>query len=134
MWADPLIRARISKKLRDRDPIVYSKGKSKMRIATIIAHWFTKAELVCVGSYESSFVRWCNEHKIDFDWQIPFKMPDGRTYIVDAFIKSGSFANNWIEIKGYMRQIGREKWEWFHSTQPNSLLWTKPILKSLKIL
>ena len=134
MWADPIKKAQISQKLRARDPIVYSKGKSKMRASTTIIHWKTGKDIVCVGSYEVSFVKWCNQNRIDFDWQIPFKMPDGRTYIVDSFIKTGDFANNWIEIKGYMYKIGKEKWEWFHKEHINSILWTKPVLKQIGIL
>lgn len=98
-------------------------------------HWRTQEELVCIGSYERAFVEWCNKNEIDFDWQIPHKMPDGRTYIVDAFIKTGEFANTWIEIKGWLRQDKRNKWDWFHSTNPtNSQLWMKPQLKSIGIL
>ena len=134
MWQDPAKREEISKKLRERDPEVYSRGKKKMRTAAILIHWKDKRELVCIGSYEKAFVEWANKHQIDFDWQIPHKMPDGRTYIVDAFIKTGDYANTWVEIKGYLREIGKSKWEWFHREYTNSVMWTKPILKQLEIL
>lgn len=135
MWNDPIKKLEISKKLRARDSKVYSKGKSKMRNSKILIHWKTFESLICVGSYESAFVEWCNINKIDFDWQIAHKMPDGRTYIVDAFIKTGQYAGKWIEIKGYMYKIGKLKWEWFNSLNPDSsLLWTKPVLQELKII
>ena len=134
MWADPVKKAEISLKLRNRDPSVYSKGRHKMRTSSKVLYWLTNEELICVGSYEAKFVNWCNVNKIEFDWQIPHKMPDGRTYIIDAFIKNGDYANTWIEIKGYMYKIGKEKWEWFNSNNKNSLLWTKPILKQMGIL
>jgi hypothetical protein len=134
MWSDPDKRKEISQKLRDRDPSVYSKGKKKMRTSSCIIHWKTGQELVCVGSYEKAFVEWCNKYQIDFDWQIPHKMPDGRTYIVDAFIKSGKFADTWIEVKGYMFKTALEKWKWFTSCYTNAQLWTKPVLKKLGIL
>lgn len=134
MWADPEKRKDVTQKLRDRDPSVYSKGKKKMRTSSCLFHWKTGQELVCVGSYETAFVEWCNHSKIDFDWQIAHKMPDGRTYIVDAFIKSGEFANTWIEVKGYMYKVAQEKWKWFTSQHSNAQLWTKPVLKRLGVL
>lgn len=134
MWADPIKRQEISQKLRDRDASVYSIGKKKMRLSFCVAHWKTGQEIICIGSYERLFVEWCNKNQIDFDWQIPHKMPDGRTYIIDAFIKSGEFANTWVEVKGYMFKIAKEKWNWFSSLHSNSQLWTKPILKKNGIL
>ena len=134
MWSDPDKRDKVTQKLRDRDPSVYSRGKKKMRTSFCFLHWKTGQEVVCVGSYEKAFVEWCNQHQIDFEWQIPHKMPDGRTYIVDAFIKTGKFANTWIEVKGYMYKTAQEKWNWFTSVHKNAQLWTKPILKDLGIL
>lgn len=62
-------------------------------------------------------------------------MPDGRTYIIDAFIKSGEFMGTWVEIKGYMTTISKEKWEWFHSEHPDdSQLWTKNRLVELGVI
>ena len=97
-------------------------------------HWKTNDELICMSSYEIAFVRWCNENKIDFDWQIKHEMPDGHAYYVDAHILDGQFADTWIEIKGWMRKEGLRKWEWFHSAHPNSQLWTCDVLKRIGIL
>ncbi len=134
MWDDPEKRASISVKLRQRDVSVYSKAKRSMRCSTILQHWLTGADLVCVGSYETAFVEWCNVKQIDFDWQIPHKMPDERTYIIDAFIKTGEYAGTWVEIKGYMSNVGREKWEWFRDAHHmNSQLWTRERLVQLGI-
>lgn len=134
-WSDPSRREEMSQKLRARDPSVYSKARKSMRKSVCFTHWRTQEELVCVGSYECAFVKWCNVNQIDFDWQIPFRMPDKRTYIVDAFIKTGEFANTWIEIKGFMSKVGREKWEWFRTEhQTNSALWCQKQLLELGIL
>lgn len=112
-------------------PEIRSKANKKRRISCVINHWKTQEELVCVGSYEQAFVEWCNKNEIDFDWQISHKMPDGRVYIIDAFIKTGEFANTWVEIKGWLNGIGLEKWKWFHSEHPNdSQLWNLKRLKN----
>jgi hypothetical protein len=116
-------------------PDVYSRNRKSLKLSKVLYHWKTNSPLVCTASYEIAFVNWCNLNQIDFDWQIPHPMPDGRIYIVDAYIKSGEFANIWIEIKGYMSKIGREKWTWFHSQYLNtSQLWDKNKLETLGIL
>src|SRR3990167_9978058 len=88
---------------------VLSKVMRTRRHASKRFHWKTRQELICVGSYEAAFVIWCAMHQIDFDWQIAHRMPDGRTYIVDAFIKDGTYAKTWIEIKGWMTAVSRGK-------------------------
>lgn len=134
-WADTTNRQRVSEKLRARDPSVYSKARKAMRKSVKLQHWRSQEELVCVGSYEVAFVEWCNKNEIDFDWQIPHKMPDGRTYIVDAFIKTGEFANTWVEIKGFMSKVGHEKWSWFYAEhQSDAVLWCQKRLVELGIL
>jgi hypothetical protein len=101
---------------------------------TRIIHWKTNKELVCTASYEVAFVNWANKNQVDFDWQITHKMPNGKKYRVDAFIKDGEFVNTWIEIKGWLRPDANEKWEWFHKQYPNSQMWNFEYLKRNKIL
>lgn len=101
----------------------------------IITHWRTGEELCCVGGYEVAFVRWCNHHHIDFEWQITHPMPDGRTYRIDAHITSGEHGDTWVEIKGFFRgRISKEKWDWFQSEHHNSKLWDGERLKVLGVL
>lgn len=111
---------------------------SKSRLARKLIHWKTGEELTCVASYESAVVEWLNMNMIDFDWQIPVKTPDGRTYYVDMFVKTGVHSNTYVEIKGtFMRKngsISKQKWEWFHATNPNSQLWTQEKLVELGII
>jgi hypothetical protein len=96
-----------------------------------VTHWKTGTELLTRASYELAFVKWCNQHQIDFDWQVSFVTPlltkTGKrsTYIIDAFIKDGQFANTWVEIKGYMRSRSRLKWEWFKTHHTNAELWDR---------
>lgn len=135
LWSDPERRKEMCEKLRNRNADVYSKARKKMRRSVRIFHWLTHQELICVGSYEVAFVNWCNQNQIDFDWQIPHRMPDNRLYIIDAFIKSGKFTNTWVEIKGFLGKVGEEKWKWFHSNHYNdSQLWNKHRLIELGIL
>lgn len=114
---------------------IFKKVQRSRRNTQLLQHWKTNENLICTASYEYAFVVWCNLNQIDFDWQIPHKMPDGRTYIIDAFIKTGSFAGNWIEIKGWKNKNSIKKWIWFHQENPNnSQLWDKQKLEELKIL
>ncbi len=101
---------------------------------TWIAHWKTDKLLPCKASYEVAFVSWCNAHHIDFDWQIRHMMPTGEAYIIDAFIKTGDYANTYVEIKGYFRDDARRKWEWFKACYPNAVLWDKVRLKDVGVL
>jgi hypothetical protein len=117
-----------------QDPAFFIKAQKNKTKKQVINHWKTGSDLTCTGSYEVAFVNWCNQNKIDFDWQIQHKMPDGRVYIIDALIKDGEFANTWIEIKGWLTEKSKQKWEWFHSTHVNSQLWNKQRLSELKIL
>lgn len=108
---------------------------SSSRRSTILMHWKTGDNIVCVGSYERKVVEFLNVNKIDFEWQIPKTMPSGKTYYVDLFLKE---ANVWVEIKGTWKrnngEISKAKWEWFHSEHPNSMLWMKDQLIDLGIL
>ena len=69
--------------------------------------------------------------KIDFDWQIKFKMPNEKTYFIDCYLKD---SDTYIEIKGYFRKDAEEKWNWFHKEYPNSELWNQKKLEELGIL
>jgi hypothetical protein len=115
-------------------PETVSKACRKMSCFRVLEHWKTHEKLNCRGSYEVAFVTWCNLNQIDFDWQISHSMPDGHIYIVDAFIKSGEHIDKWVEIKGYMREKGRQKWEWFQKQYQNTELWNRVKLIELGVL
>jgi hypothetical protein len=134
-WNDPQKRLEMSMKLRARPAEVYSRARRSMRKSKVFQHWKSQQEIICVGSYEASFVEWCNRNEYDFDWQIPHTMPNGRKYIIDAKVHDGPLAGFWIEIKGYMSKIGEEKWKWFHKNNPNdSKILMQEELKALGIL
>lgn len=103
--------------------------------AASISHWLTGELCVARGSYERATLAWLNTNQYDYDWQIPITTPiltpKGKQsiYYVDLLIKSGQFANTYVEIKGTWNRknghIGKAKWEWFHDAHPNSQLWMK---------
>ena len=107
-----------------------NKTKTKFKLYTK-KHWKTQEDLTCVGKYERNVVDYLNSLKVDYDWQIPILMPDGRKYICDLYVKDW---DKWIEIKGKFFVIGKYKWEWFHSAYPNSELWDSNKLNELGIL
>lgn len=117
-----------------QDPHVLSRCMKKRRHAYTVKHWKTNEELVCVGRYELAFVLWCNKQRVDFDWQVSHTMPDGRVYVVDAFIKEGQHAGNWIELKGWFSPVGKSKWEWFSSNHTNAELWDRTKLRTLGLI
>lgn len=122
---------------------ILKKAMRSSKLTRSLIHWKTGEELTCTAGYEFAFVNWANHNRIDFDWQIRFETPvlksGKRTfYFIDAYIKSGEYANVWIELKGTFNRknghVGKEKWEWFHATHPNSQLWTCDRLIEIGIL
>lgn len=117
---------------------IFDKVQSSSWDTTQIIHWKTGEVCNCRASYEVAVVRWLNQNKFDFEWQIqiptPLLTPKGykAKYTIDLHILDGVFADTWVEIKG--REYHMEKWEWFHSTHLNSELWNKKKLKELGIL
>jgi hypothetical protein len=121
-----------------QNTIIASQAAKNSNKAIILKHWKTNEELVCVSSYEVKCVEYFNKNKIDFDWQINFRMPNQKLYRVDAYLHK---EDKYIEIKGIFRgrmenaiPISKLKWEWFHKTYPNSELWDFKKLKEIKIL
>jgi len=119
---------------QSRSPEIVAKQQRGRGRIKVLKHWKTEQLLNCEASYELAFVQWANYHHIDFDWQIPHKMPDNRVYYIDAYIKDGIHTNMWIEIKGYMTPTGLEKWSWFHNEFTNSELWNRKRLLDLGII
>jgi len=116
-------------------PDILKKSRFKRNQIRQLIHWRTGECLMCRGSYETAFVNWCNYNRVDFDWQIPFKMPSGKTYVVDAYIKSGLHENRYIEIKGFWYDDdAKNKWLWFKDQHPRSELWMKSDLIRVGIL
>lgn len=114
-----------------KNPEVAKKQALSVNNSCVLIHWKTGEKVVCVASYEKKVIEYLNKNQIDFDFQIPFDMPDGKRYFIDLYLKEQSV---WVEIKGYKRLKGMKKWEWFHSEHSNSELWDKQKLKEMKIL
>jgi len=58
-------------------------------------------------------------------------MSTGNKYYVDLYLPE---KNIFIEIKGYMREKNKVKWEWFHQEYPNSELWNQEKLKEMGVI
>jgi hypothetical protein len=110
---------------------VYKKNLRSGRSITVLRHWKTEEEILCRGSYEVRVVEYFNLQKIDFAWQIRFILPNGKIYVCDAYLP---LEDKYIEIKGFWRNDALEKWKIFQIMQPNSELWDKAKLRSMKIL
>lgn len=129
----------------------HPRGRLKKAIATMrsfepVIHWKTGDVCYPSSGFEHAVLTWLNAHAYDFAWQVPFEMPVltpklGRPviYNVDFYVKSGPFADTYIEVKGtWSRRTnsdgGKAKWQWFHATYPNSQLWMRDDLQRLGII
>lgn len=92
--------------------------------AHILKHWKTGEDLVTRASYEWVVVKYLNDNKIDFKWQIPFQLNingQKRIYVCDLYLPQ---KDQYIEIKGYFKsQLNKLKWQTFHQQYPNSEIW-----------
>lgn len=114
---------------KNRD--VFLKMVRSSHLTTAKFHWKTGEELSCKASYECGAVDYLNANRIDFKWQPEmFIMPDGRGYIPDLYLVDRDV---WVEIKGWMRPVGKEKWDWFKLEHPTAELWDKKKLLSMGI-
>lgn len=116
----------------------------------VVLHWKTNEECYSDSRWEYAVLMWLNKHKYDYNWQIsfetPFETPSRKLtsiYNVDLFIKSGPYCDFYVEIKGtwklkHNKKVepvsSKLKWDWFHSTYQNSVLWMRPELEALGIL
>lgn len=126
-------------------------GRLKKAIATMrsyapVLHWKTGEECCPASGFEHAVLVWLNKNKYDFDWQIPIETPmltlkrrQPVVYNVDFYIKSGPFADTFVEVKGTWTRRrnndgGKAKWNWFHSVHSNSQLWMRDDLQRLGII
>lgn len=86
----------------------------------------------CHGKWEEAVAKMLIGFGFKIKSQIPIRMPDGRTYIIDFYIPE---IDLYIEVKGRFLSIkAKDKWEWFHSCHPNnSEIWFKKEIEQLGI-
>jgi len=113
-----------------QNPTIAKKAALHQCNSLSLTHWKTGENIVCHGSYEIKVVQHFNDNHIDFDWQIPFDMPNGRKYFIDCYLPEQDL---YVEIKGYFRQDSKVKFDWFCSEHSNTELWNKPKLLSMGI-
>lgn len=101
---------------RNHDADLIAKRQLRASDSKILLHWKTNQQINCRGSWEVNVVNYFNVNSIDFDWQIPFKLPDGRTFIIDLLDKK---RNVYVEIKGWWRDDAKEKFDIFCAEHPN---------------
>jgi hypothetical protein len=117
-----------------QDPRTFSRAQRSRKRSQIIKHWRTGEDLVCTASYEIAVVGWMNKNAYDFEWQVPFTMPDGHRYFIDMHVLSGPFVDTWVEIKGYYDERAKKQCTWFRSEHTNFQLWDEGRLKELGIM
>lgn len=112
---------------RNHDPKLILKRMKSASDAIISLHWKTQEELICKGGWEASVVDWLNDNKVNYDWQVSFKLSDSRTYIIDFYDKD---RNTYIEIKGWWRDDAFEKFSQFKKDYPllKVEIWDKQVL------
>ena len=117
---------------------VFMKNKRLQKRSFVVKHWKTDEDLLCTARWEKAFVDWMNYHQYEFVWQRPYKLPNGSTYFVDAYVSTGPLANNWIEIKGFWyrksKTVSEQKWLTLNTLEPNSLLLQQKELNALGVL
>jgi predicted nucleic acid-binding Zn-ribbon protein len=117
---------------QNKNPEMALKAARKMNNPSIKYHWFTNEELVCQGSWEAQVVDHLNLHQINYKWQPEtFKLSTGKTYRPDLLLTD---TQTWVEIKGFMRDDAKIKWEEFINSNPTAELWDKNKLKELEII
>lgn len=113
-------------------PEIALKQAKSCNNSSILRRWSDGEEIVCVGSYEVKCVEFFNKYKINFIWQIPFKLPNKKVYFCDAYLPE---TDTYVEIKGMWRKDALEKFQQFQSiTESNVEVWDRAVLKKMEIL
>lgn len=84
------------------------------------------------SSWEVSYAKYLDSQEIRWEYEPKFKLSNNRVYISDFKLEDGTI----VEIKGYMREDAKDKWELFCKDYPNlkkSILFKKD-LKSIGVL
>jgi hypothetical protein len=117
---------------RNHDPELILKRMKSASDSSIKIHWKDNSELICKGGWEPRIIDYLNSNKVNYKWQVPFKLLDTRTYIVDFFDED---RNIYVEIKGWWRDDAKEKYDLFKSTYPNLIceVWGKKELQERNI-
>lgn len=117
---------------RNHDPELILKRVTNCSNIYEVEHWKTLDILKCKGKWERNVVNYLNTNKVDFDWQVPFNLSDGRTYIIDFYDRS---RDHYVEIKGWWQDDAKVKYELLKQDYPsiNVEVWSLEELKGRNI-
>jgi predicted nuclease of restriction endonuclease-like RecB superfamily len=84
------------------------------------------------STWELKYAQYLDMQGIKWQYEPTFILSDGKVYLPDFQLSSGDI----IEVKGYMREDTRIKWEMFCSEHPelNKSLVTKVEMKQLRLI
>ena len=84
------------------------------------------------STWELKYAQYLDMQGIKWQYEPTFILSDGKVYLPDFQLSSGDI----IEVKGYMREDTRIKWEMFCSERPelNKSLVTKVEMKQLRLI
>jgi len=113
----------------NKDPKIIARRKGKGYKIFEETHWRYSTSVFCRGTYERDVVRFLNKNKLDFEWQIPFLLSNGKTYIADLLL-----FNVYIEIKGYWWSDSKQKYQQCVKENPtlNFTVWDESVIKSIR--
>lgn len=101
----------------------HEKASKSMNNSFKLIHWKTGQEIICVGKYEACVVHYLNINQIDFIWKpLDYICSNGKHYFVDMYLPD---KNLYVEIKGRFYKDAKFKWDEFHTSYPNSEVWSK---------
>jgi len=126
-----LVKYSTTHNMKNRD-VALKNAKSRNDSSTLF-HWKTGEEIVCVGSYERIVIEYLNKNCIDYKWQIPFELSNGKTFIIDLFLID---SQTYVEIKGWLRDSAKEKWDLFLQEYPllKAEMWMKSKIREIQNL
>jgi ribosomal protein S14 len=124
----------LGKKHRDDTKAKLSRAAAKQNKNYLAKHIYNgiNGTLNMKSTWEIRYAEWLDSHGVQWTYEPEFKLSNDYIYMPDFKLGNGDI----IEIKGYMREDARKKWELFCRDYPdlNKFLLRKEDLKKLGVL